>query len=99
MLDDVTIINLMYSLGVNPETIVLTTIDSIDEEGKMIFFETQSVKYLTIILNKNLIRDLMFLKDYRPKDEKEGLDSYRSYKDKLIVMKELNYLCFCFNYL
>ena len=39
MLEDVTIINLMYSLGVNPETIVLTTFDSIDEEGKMIFLK------------------------------------------------------------
>ena len=39
--EDATIIRIMYSLGVNPETIVLMTFDSIDNEGNIEYFDTQ----------------------------------------------------------
>ena len=86
MFENATIIHLMYSLGVNPETLVLLTFDSIDEEGNMTYFDTQIEKYLTVKLNQNLLRDIMFLKDHRFKVEKETSDSYRLHKDKLIIM-------------
>ena len=52
--EDSIIIHIMYSLGINPETIVLMTFDSIDNEGNIEYFDTQLEKYLTIKLNKNI---------------------------------------------
>ena len=86
LFEDATIIHLIYSLGVNPETLVLLTYDSIDEEVNITYFDTEIEKYLTVKLNKNLIRDIMYLKENRCKNEKELSYSYRVYKDKLIVM-------------
>ena len=89
LFEDVTIIHLINSLGVNPETLVLLTYDSIDEEENITYFDTEFEKYLTVKLNQNLIRDIMYLKGHRCKNENELSDSYRIYKDKLIVMGDL----------
>ena len=35
MFQDALILHIIYSIGINPETIVLLTFDSIDENGKM----------------------------------------------------------------
>ena len=87
MFEDATIVDLMYSLGVNPGTLVLLAFDSIDVKGNMTYFDTQIKKYLTVKLSQNLIRDL--IKDHRFKHEKEESDSYRFFKDKLIVIGDL----------
>ena len=55
MFQDALILHIIYSIGINPETVVLLTFYSIDENGKMRYFDT--------ILNQNLIRDIKFFKD------------------------------------
>ena len=44
LFEDATIIHLIYSLGVNPETLVLLTYDSIDEEENITYFDTEIEK-------------------------------------------------------
>ena len=84
--EDATIIHIMYSLGVNPETLILLTFDSIDSKGNMEYFDTQLKKYLAIRLNENLLRDIMFLKEYKAKCKQEIKDNVRCFKDKFVLM-------------
>ena len=63
MLQDALILHIMYSIGINSETFVLLTFGSIDENGKMRYFDTLKLKYADTILNHNLIRDIKFFKD------------------------------------
>ena len=60
--EDATIIYIIYSLGINPEIIILMIFDSINNEGNIEYFDTQLEKYLTIRLNKNILRDIMLMK-------------------------------------
>ena len=63
MFQDALILHLMYSIGANPETLVLVMFDSIDDSGNMRYFDTLKLKYVDIMLNQNLLRDIMFFKD------------------------------------
>ena len=48
---DALTLRIMYSIGINSETVVLLTFDSIDENGKMRYFDTLKLKYVDTILN------------------------------------------------
>ena len=63
MFQDALILHIMYSIGINLETVVLLTFGSIDGNGKMRYFDTFKLKYVDTILNQNLIRDIKFFKD------------------------------------
>ena len=62
--DDVLIIHLMYSLVANPETLVLLIFSSINKVGKIRFWDMLIVSQVEINLNDNLIRDIMFFKNW-----------------------------------
>ena len=63
--EDALIIHLMYSLAANPETLSLLTFSSIDKVGKIRFWDTLTASQVEINLNDNLIRDIMFFKNWR----------------------------------
>ena len=68
--EDALIIHLMYSLAANPETLALLTFSSIDKVGKIRFWDTLTASQVEINLNDNLIRDIMFFKNWRIKHNK-----------------------------
>ena len=88
MFQDALILHIMYSIGINSETIVLLTFDSINENGKMRYFDTFKLKYVYIILNQNLIRDIKFFKDTMPEIKSETKNNFRCFQNKAIVMGE-----------
>ena len=58
--EDALILQLMYCLGANIDTIVLMTYDSIDEELNITYFDTKNSEYVTFKLSDNFLRDIMF---------------------------------------
>ena len=88
MFQDALILHIMYSIGINSETVVLLTFDSIDENGKMRYFDTLKLKYVDIILNQNLIRDIKFFKDTMLEIKSETKNNFRCFQNKAIVMSE-----------
>ena len=88
MFQDALILHIMYSIGINEETVVLLTFDSIDENGKMIYFDTLKLKYVDTILNQNLIRDIKFFKDTMFEIKSEIKNNFRCFQNKAIVMGE-----------
>ena len=64
------ILNLIYFLGVNPETIVLMTYDSIDEERNMKYFDALKSGYIDAQISQNLYRDIMLVKELSQKNRK-----------------------------
>ena len=58
--EDALILQLMYCLGANIDTIVLMTYDSIDEEQNITYFDTKNSEYVTSKLSDNILRDIMF---------------------------------------
>ena len=85
---DALTLHIIYSIGINPETVVLLTFDSIDENGKMRYFDTMKLKYVDTILNKNLIRDIKFFKDAVFEIKSETKNNFRCFQNKAIVMGE-----------
>ena len=61
MLQDALILHIIYSIGINSETVVLLTFDSINENGKMRYFDTLKLKYVDNILNQNISEILNYL--------------------------------------
>ena len=45
MFQDALILHIIYSIGINPETVVLLTFYPIDENGKIRYFDTLNFKY------------------------------------------------------
>ena len=88
MFQDALILHIMYSIGINSETVVLLTFDSIDENGKMRYFDTLKLKYVDIILNQNLIRDIKFFKDTMLEIKSETKNNFRCFQNKAIVIGE-----------
>ena len=88
MFQDALILHLIYSIGINPETVVLLTFDSIDENGKMRYFDTMKLKYVDTILNQNFIRDIKFFKDAVLEIKSETKNNFRCFQDKAIVIGE-----------
>ena len=88
MFQDALILHIMYSIVINSETVVLLTFDSIDENGIMKYFDTLKLKYVDIILNKNLIRDIKFFKDTMPEIKSETKNNFRCFQNKAIAMGE-----------
>ena len=84
--EDALILNFIYSLGANPETIVLVTYDSMDEEGNLAYFDTLQSTFVQTKLSQNLIRDIMFFRDISSKKKKKCRVEYKSYKDKVVIM-------------
>ena len=84
--EDAVTIHLIYSLGINPETLHFLTFNSIDDEGNIEYFDTQLERYLTIRLNESLLRDIKFLKDFKTKYYQKTDDSVRCFKDKYVFM-------------
>ena len=88
MFQDALILHIMYSIGINSETVVLLIFDSIDENGKMRYFDTLKLKYVDTILNQNLIRDIKFFKDTMLEIKSETKNNFRCFQNKTIVMGE-----------
>ena len=88
MLQDVLILHIIYSIGINSETVVLLTFDSINENGKMRYFDTLKLKYVDNILNQNIIRDIKLFKDTMIEIKSETKNNFRCFQDKAIVMGE-----------
>ena len=44
---------------INSETVVLLTFDSIDENGKMKYFDTLKLKYVDTILNQKSLSEIL----------------------------------------
>ena len=65
--EDALIVGLVCYLGTNPETIVLITYDSIDEEGNLTYFDTLQSAFVQTKLSLNLTRDIMFFRDISSK--------------------------------
>ena len=55
MFQDALILHIMYSFEINSETVVLLTFDSIDENGKMRYFDTLKLKYIHYSLYKPFV--------------------------------------------
>ena len=88
MFQDRLVLHIMYSIGINSETVVLLTFDSIDENGKVRYFDTLKLKYVDTILNQNLIRDIKFFKDTMLEIKSETKNSFICFQNKAIVMGE-----------
>ena len=88
MLQDALILHIMYSIGINSETVVLLTFDFINENGKMRYFDTLKLKYVDNILNQNIIRDIKLFKDTMLEIKSETKNNFRCFQDKAIVMGE-----------
>ena len=88
MFQDALILHIMYSIGINSETVVLLTFDSIDENGKMRYFDTLKLKHVDTILNQNLIRDIKFSKDTMLEIKAENKNNLWCFQNKAIVMGE-----------
>ena len=88
MLQDVLNLHIIYSIGINSETVVLLTFDSINENGKMRYFDTLKLKYVDNILNQNIIRDIKLFKDTMLEIKSETKNNFRCFQDKAIVMSE-----------
>ena len=79
--EDAIIIYIIYSLGVNPEIIIIMTFDSINSEGNIEYFDTQLEKYLTIRFNKNTLRVIMLMKKIKAECRQEIKDNTKYFKD------------------
>ena len=88
MFQDRLVLHIMYSIGINSETVVLLTFDSIDENGKVRYFDTLKLKYVDTILNQNLIRDIKFFKDTMLEIKSETKNNFICFQNKAIVMGE-----------
>ena len=88
MFQDALILHIMYSIGINSETVEHLTFDSIDENGKMRYFDTLKLKYVDTILNQNFIRDIKFFKDPMLEIKSETKNNFRCFQNKAIVMGE-----------
>ena len=82
MYEDALIIELIYSLRINPETIAFLRFDSVNSDGYMRYFDPNKLKYVDLKLSENLIRDISFLKRVVSKDALKIKQESRYYKDK-----------------
>ena len=55
--------HIIYSVGINPDTLVLITYDSLNNRGKLKYFDILKLAYVEITLNENLIRDILLFKE------------------------------------
>ena len=83
MYEDALIIELIYSLRINPETIALLRFDSVNSDGYMRYFDPNKLKYVDLKLSENLIRDISLLKRVVSKDALKIKQESRYYKDKV----------------
>ena len=60
--EDAVILHLIYSLGINPETISFLTFSSIDKDKNIRFFDTNLKTKVKVKLNERLWSDIMLLK-------------------------------------
>ena len=56
--------------------------------GKIRFFDTLKLKYVDIILNQNLIRDIKFFKDTMLEIKSETKNNFRCFQNKAMVVGE-----------
>ena len=75
----------MYSLGANPSTISLLTLNSIKENKNITYFDTKASKFMTIKLNEHLWRDILYLKEYKLKNGIKNKHTERAYMSKIRV--------------
>ena len=88
MFQDALILHLMYSVGINPDTLVLITYDSLNDSGKLNYFDTLKLAYVEITLNENLIRDFLHFKEIMREIKSEAKHDFRCFKDKVVVIGE-----------
>ena len=88
MYEDALIIHFIYSLGASPEAIALLTFDSINEDCFIQYFDTKGLEFKNVKLNENLMRDIMFLKLFREKNQLTNDDQSRCHRDKLVIVGE-----------
>ena len=84
--EDVWILNLIYSFGVNPEIIVLMTYDSIDEERNIKYFDILKSGYVDAQISQNVNRDIMFVKELSHKNRKRCRSECKTFKDKIVII-------------
>ena len=78
--EDSLILNLIYSLGANPETIVLITYDLIHEEGNL---NTLMLYNLTLFKQSwVIIWDIILFRDMSPNKKKKHKVEYKAIKKK-----------------
>ena len=86
-------LHLIYSLGVNLDTISLLTFNSIDDDGKMKLFNTQKGDYVVIKLNENLLRDINHFKGIMKDIKQENRTQFKCYLDKVIIIGDFIFEC------
>ena len=86
-------LHLIYSLGVNPDTISLLTFDSIDDEGKMRYFNTQKGEYVLVKLNENLLTDIDHFKEIMKNIKQDNKTQYKCFQDKVVIIGDFIFEC------
>ena len=56
-------LHLMYSVGINPNILFLITYDSLNDCGKLEYYDNLKFAYVEITLTKNLIRNILHFKE------------------------------------
>ena len=85
---DALILHLMYSVGINPVNLVLITYDSLNDSGKLKYFDTLKLSYVEITLNENLIEDILHFKEIMREIKSEAKHNFKCFKDKFVVIGE-----------
>ena len=79
MFQDTLNLHLMYSVGINPDTLVLITYDSLSDSSKFKYFDTLKFAYVEITLNENLIRDILHFKEIKREIKSEAIHDFRCF--------------------
>ena len=74
------ILHLMYSVGIKPDTLVLIKYDSLNDSGKLKYFDTLKLAYVEITLNENFIIDILHFKEIMRKIKSEAKHDFRLFK-------------------
>ena len=82
-IEDAVILHLMYSLGINPETISLLKFSLIDKDRNIRYFDTNLKRNIKVKLNNRLWNDIEFLKQTNDSNERKGEQSNKGCSSKL----------------
>ena len=88
MFQDALILHLMYSVGIKQDTLVLIKHDSLNDSGKLRYFDTLKLAYVEITLNEIFIPDILHFKEIMRKIKLEAKHDFRCFKDKVVVIGE-----------
>ena len=57
------ILHLLYSVGINLDTLVLIKEDSLNDSSKLKYFNTLNLAYFEIKLNENFLKNILYFKE------------------------------------